>query len=85
VSAPREAWSNSVTSPAGYRLCADPARGPNSYTAKCTLRGDVEGHWYPDASGRCEPDMVARMRFRSNRIRQDIRYRFVPVGQACSA
>jgi len=83
VSAPRDTWSNSVMIPADYRLCADPARGPGSYITKCTLRGDTEGHWYPEASDRCEPDMVARMRFRSNRVRQDIGYRFVPVGQAC--
>jgi hypothetical protein len=85
VSAPRETWSNSVMVPAGYRLCADPGRGPGSYVSKCTLRSDTEGIWYPDASGRCEPNMVARIRFRSHRVRQDIRYRFTPVGQACSS
>jgi len=84
VSAPRKDWSENVTIPAGQRLCADPARGADSYIAECSLRGDPEGLWYYETSGRCESDMVARMRFRSNRVRQDIGYRFIPVGQACS-
>ena len=84
VSAPRKDWSENVAVPAGYRLCADPARGADSYIAECSLRGDPEGLWYYETSGRCESDMVARMRFRSNRVRQDIGYRFIPVGQACS-
>lgn len=83
VSAPRKAWSESVAVPAGYRLCADPARGAGSYTAQCSLRRDSEGLWYREASGRCEPDVVARMRFRSNRVRQDIGYSFVPVSRSC--
>ena len=84
VSAPRKGWSESIAVPAGYRLCADPARGGGSYITECSLRRDSEGLWYREASGRCEPDAVARLRFRSNRVRQDIGYRFTPVGQACS-
>ena len=84
ISAPRKGWSESVAVPAGYRLCADPARGAGSYLAQCSLRRDSEGIWYREAGGRCEPDVIARLRFRSNRVRQDIGYRFIPVDQACS-
>jgi hypothetical protein len=84
VSAPRKGWSENIAVPAGYRLCADPARGDDSYLAECSLRGDPEGLWYYQSSGHCESDTVARQRFRSNRVTQDIGYRFLPVGQACS-
>jgi hypothetical protein len=84
VSAPRKGWSESVAVPVGYRLCADPARGAGSYVAECSLRRDSESQWHRVATGLCEPDVVARMRFRSNRVRQDIEYRFVALGESCS-